>query len=264
MGILNVTPNSFYDGGKFSQIEIAIAAGVKMYNDGADIIDIGGESTRPGAEEVPVMEELERVIPVIRALKGKVPIPISIDTMKPQVAEAALKEGATFINDVTGFRHPEMISIAAKANVPVCVMHMLENPKTMQSNPQYEEGVIPHLIQWFKERVLQLTKAGIKKEKIFLDPGIGFGKTVDDNLKILHNLQKFKAMGFPVLIGLSRKSFMSKIINKPASETLATTLAMNTLALLGNVDIIRVHDVGEHREIADVLKRYIDANQKGK
>lgn len=264
MGILNVTPDSFYDGGKFSETEKAIARGIQMYNDGADIIDIGGESTRPGADEVSEKEELERVIPVIRALKNEIPIPLSIDTMKPHIAEAALKEGASFLNDVTGLRNPDMIAVAAKADVPVCVMHMLGNPKTMQSNPHYDGGVVSYLTQWFKEKITQLSDAGIKKKNIVLDPGIGFGKTVDDNLKILHNLQKFKAMGFPVLVGLSRKSFMSKIINKPASETLATTIALDTVALLGNADIIRVHDVLEHREVVNVLKRYVGIYQPEK
>ncbi len=261
MGILNVTPDSFFDGGKFNATDIAIARGIKMFQEGADIIDIGGESTRPGAEEVSKAEELERVIPVIRTLKAQIPIPLSIDTMKPEVAEAAFNEGASIINDVSGFRNPKMISFAAEANIPICVMHMLGMPKTMQINPHYESGVITHLLSWFMEKISVLKKAGIKENNIILDPGIGFGKTVDDNLKILHNLQKFKALGFQVLVGLSRKSFMSKIINKPAAETLATTLAMDTIALLAKIDFIRVHDVKEHRDIADVIKKYNEVTQ---
>jgi dihydropteroate synthase len=232
-----------------------------LFQEGADIIDIGGESTRPGSEPVAEEEEYARVIPVIRALKREIPIPISIDTVKPNIAKAALDEGAAMLNDVSGFCNPDMIKIAKEADAPICVMHMRGTPKTMQINPCYEEGIIAHLLRWFEDKTLQLLKAGVKKKNIILDPGIGFGKTVDDNLKILHNLQKFKASGFPVLVGLSRKSFMSKIINKPAKDTLATTIALNTVALLENADIIRVHDVAEHRDVVDVLKKYFEINK---
>jgi len=255
MGILNVTPDSFYDGGRFINIESAVARGIQMYKDGADIIDIGGESTRPSAEEVSEAEELKRVIPVICALKKEIPIPLSIDTMKPKVAELALTEGVTFINDVSGFSNPRMISIAAQANVPICLMHMQGTPKTMQSNPFYENGILTDLTAWFLNKTMQLLQSGIKKENILLDPGIGFGKTVDDNLKILHNLQKFKAMNFSVLVGLSRKSFMGKILNKKTEELLPATLAMNTVALLNGADIVRVHDVQEHAQVVEMLKR---------
>jgi dihydropteroate synthase len=261
MGILNVTPDSFYDGGMCNDKKKAVDKGIRLYHEGADIVDVGGESTRPGSEPISENEEYERVIPVIQALKNEIPVPISIDTVKPKIAEAALKVGASFLNDVSGFRNPDMVALAAQADVPICVMHMQGIPKSMQLNPHYEEGIILHLLRWFEKITLQLQQAGVKDKNIILDPGIGFGKTVDDNLKILHNLQKFKASGFPVLVGLSRKSFLSKMIDKPAKDTLAATIAMNTVALLGNADFIRVHDVAAHRDVVDVVKRFLHINK---
>lgn len=247
MGILNVTPDSFFEGSRFYDPERAIAQGIKLFQDGADIIDIGGESSRPGSDPVSLEEELARVIPVIKGLRKEISIPISIDTTKPKVAAASLEAGASFINDVSGFRDPEMIALAAQADVPICLMHMLGEPKTMQSNPHYEEGVVSALVRFFTERVKKLTKGGVKIKNIYLDPGIGFGKTTDDNFEILRNLQRFRTLGFPILIGLSRKAFLKNTLNKPTEETLAATIAMNTVALLSNVEIIRVHDVPEHR-----------------
>lgn len=259
MGILNVTPDSHYDGGLYANVDTAIRRGIEMVNQGAAIIDVGGESTRPGSDPVSEKEELRRVIPVIGGLKDCIPkhVMISIDTMKPAVAEAALAAGATFINDVSGFRDPSMVAVAAKAKVPVCVMHMQGTPKTMQLNPVYEEGVVPHLIGWIKERTAFLTHHGINPKNIIFDPGIGFGKTVDNIIEILHNLQRFRSLGFPVLLGLSRKSFMTKILGKPPSELMAATLALSTVALMANVDIIRVYDVAEHRDIINVLRKYL-------
>ena len=210
MGILNCTPDSFFDGGRYFDEKAAIRRGLEMVEEGADIIDIGGESTRPGAKEVSIEEELRRVIPVIKALKDH---PISIDTCKPEVAEKALEAGATLINDVTGFRQPEMRQIAAEAEVPVCVMHMQGSPRTMQHSPSYPKGVVTELTEWFEKTTQRLLADGVKAEQIILDPGIGFGKTVEHNLEILSNLATFRKLGFPLLIGLSRKSFMSKMIN---------------------------------------------------
>lgn len=261
MGILNVSPDSFYDGGQFFKQELAIEQGIRMYHDGADILDIGGESTKPNAIAVSEEEELRRVIPVIQALKKNIPLPLSIDTMKPRVATEALEAGASFINDVSGFRDPEMARVAAKADVPICVMHMLGTPQTMQVNPRYEDGVVNCLLRWFERRVESLSKLGVKEKNIILDPGIGFGKTVDDNLNIIENLQKFKDLGFPILLGLSRKSFMGKTVNKPASKLLPTTIAMNTIAILSNVDMIRVHDVREHSDVIKMLYGFINTKQ---
>jgi dihydropteroate synthase len=257
MGILNVTPDSFYDKGQFFSQDSAIERGIKLFDEGADLIDIGGESTRPGADPVSEQEELERIIPVIEALKSRVTIPISIDTMKPAVARAAIKAGASIINDVSGFRNPEMIKAAAETQARICVMHMLGEPKTMQVDPHYPNGVIEEIILWFKNKAIELGHSGIKKKNIIFDPGIGFGKTVEDNYEILHNLQKFKALGFPILIGLSRKSFIGKVVGMPPQELLAPTIALNTLAMRENVDFIRVHDVKEHRSVADVMEKFL-------
>ena len=255
MGILNVTPDSFFDQGRCFDIDAAIIRGKAICSEGADIIDVGGESTRPGAPVVDTDEELARVIPVIQALHSSISIPISIDTSKPRVAEAAIQAGASFINDVTGFCQPEMQDIAAASGLDICVMHMQGNPKTMQAQPYYSEGVVLHLLRWFEQQIAILIKRGVKEKQIFLDPGIGFGKTVDDNLKIIQNLPKLKSLGFPLLLGISRKSFMGKIIHKNASQLLPATIAVNALLIKDGVDIIRVHDVNEHRGVIDLLDK---------
>ncbi len=254
MGILNVTPDSCFDQGRFFEPSAAISRGIQIWKEGADILDIGGESTRPGAQPVPEKEELSRVIPIIKALKYEISIPISIDTMKAKVAEAAIEAGATFINDVSGFRDCEMRRVAAETQHPICVMHMRGNPQTMQNDPHYSQCIVTTLIAWFKERIDLLLQSGIQEKHIYLDPGIGFGKTVDDNVKIVQNLQRFKQLGFPILIGLSRKSFLGKIINKTTPDLLPVTLAVNTLALKAGVDMIRVHDVMEHRDLIQMME----------
>lgn len=254
MGILNVTPDSFFDKGSYFSLEKAVARGKAIYLEGADILDIGGESTRPGAIPVSAQEELERVVTVIKTLHSCIPIPISIDTNKPEVALAAVEAGASLINDISGFQNPEMQDLAASSGVQICIMHMQGTPQNMQKNPHYSNGVVSFLIQWFEQQLENLTKKGIKEKQIILDPGIGFGKTVDDNLEILQNLPRLKALGFPLLIGVSRKSFMSKILNKSTSELLPATIAMNTLLIKAEVDIIRVHDVIEHRGVIDLVR----------
>lgn len=255
MGILNATPDSFYDGGKYNSVEAAIAQGNKLISEGADLLDIGGESTRPGAEPVPLQEELARVIPVIEALAKTSPIPISIDTKKPEVAAAALKAGAALINDVTGLTDPRMRKLAADTGVQVCVMHMRGTPQDMQNSPDYPEGIIPHLCSWFEKQIRLLKNDGIQPQQLILDPGIGFGKTVAHNHEILHNLPRLKAIGFPLLIGVSRKSLIVKTLNKPPESLLGATIALNTWAILHGVDYIRVHDVQEHRDAVDLLHR---------
>jgi dihydropteroate synthase len=252
MGILNVTPDSFFDKGRWGCLDRAIERGVEIFRQGADIIDIGGESTRPGATPVSLEDELERVIPVIIALKKEISIPISIDTMKPKVAEAAILAGASLINDVSGFRDPDMRRIAAEAQVPICVMHMLENPQTMQKNPFYSEGVITTIIDWLKKRLDLLFECGIKEDQIIIDPGIGFGKTVVDNQEIIQNLDQFKTLGFPILIGASRKSFLGKLVDRPVSDLLAATLTAHMVCVLSDIDIIRAHDVAEHRDMINL------------
>lgn len=258
MGIINVTPDSFYDKSRYINLDIAVATAIKMKDDGADILDIGGESSRPGAAIVSEEEELKRVIPIIEAMAHTIDLPISIDTSKPGVARAAIKAGARFLNDITGFENKEMIGVAREFDLDICVMHMQGKPQTMQVNPYYEEGIIPHLLSWFKVKIDHLIQSGIDPKRIILDPGIGFGKTVADNLEIVHNLRELKQLGFSLLLGVSRKSFLSKIVNKPASELLSATLAMNTIAIASQVEIIRVHDVREHRDIVNVLSKLIE------
>ena len=260
MGILNVTPDSFYAKSRFN-IDEAIQAGIRFQEEGADLIDIGGESTSRAvyldSHSFPVdeEEEIKRVIPVIEALKTKVTIPLSIDTTKSQVAKAALQAGATFLNDISGFSDPQMIEAAAESDCDICLMHMQGTPATMQQNPYYEDGIIPHLIKWFEEKIKQLIHLGINEKRIVLDPGIGFGKTVADNCIIIHNLPILRKIGFPILLGISRKSFMAKTLNKPAEELLPATIAINTLAVISQVDILRVHDVKEHRDAIAMLNQ---------
>ncbi|MBA3815360.1 MAG: dihydropteroate synthase [Parachlamydiaceae bacterium] len=258
MGIINVTPDSFYNKSRYITLNEAVDIALKMKEDGADILDIGGESSRPGAAIVSEDEELKRVIPVIEAISQVVDLPISIDTTKPNVARAAIKAGATLLNDITGFDNQEMIDLAREFNLDICVMHMQGKPQTMQKNPLYAEGITAHLLHWFKIKSDYLIGCGINPKKIILDPGIGFGKTVADNLEIVHNLRQLKQLGFAVLLGVSRKSFLSTILNKPTTELLPATLAINTIAIASQVDIIRVHDVKEHRDIVNVLSKLIE------
>lgn len=264
MGILNVTPDSFSDGGNYSSLDAAVKRAIQMESEGADIIDIGGESTRPGSDPVSEAEELARVIPVINALNACLSCDISIDTMKPIVADAAVRAGANYINDVSGFCSPEMREIAATHPVKIVVMHMLGNPKTMQQDPYYANGVIDHMQKFFNTRLKELLKSGIKESQIILDPGIGFGKTVDDNLKIIQNLQKLKEIGFPLLIGLSRKSFIGKILGIETNDRLPATIAMNTICLLEKIDYIRVHDVKEHRMVIDIIDKKNEVFNSGR
>lgn len=252
MGIINATPDSFYAASRIENLEKAVEMGRKMVMQGADILDIGGESTRPGADPVPEEEELERVIPLISCLKH-LNIPLSIDTIKPKVAARAIENGVTLINDVSGFSSSEMCEVAASTRAHLCIVHMQGTPQNMQHSPEYSEGVVHALLKWFEKKLNSLKNVGIDEKNIIIDPGIGFGKTVQHNIEIIQNLHKFKCFGLPVLLGVSRKSFMTKILNKPASELLSTTLAVNTMAILAEVDIIRVHDVQEHRDIIDLL-----------
>lgn len=249
VGILNVTPDSFFLTSRQSSYDEAVARGVCLAEEGADWIDIGGESTRPGAMKVSAEEEIKRVIPVIEELKKHTSLPISIDTMKVEVAKLALESGASMINDISGFRCPRMRELAASKDVKLCAMHMLGLPDNMQNNPKYKNGIIDELLFWFEETVNQLIASGVKKEQIILDPGIGFGKTIADNFEILQNLPKLKAVGFPLLLGISRKSFMGK----NPSELLPATLVLNAFAM-PSVDYIRVHDVKEHRQALNVLQ----------
>lgn len=251
MGILNVTPDSFSDGGKFFNISDAVARGRQMLEDGADIIDIGGESTRPGADPVSAAEEVKRVIPVIRELskiKGAI---ISIDTAKSKVAEAAINAGASIINDVTALKSDKkMASVAARHKVPVILMHMLGNPRTMQENPMYKD-LISDIISCLQNSITLAIKGGVPKNRIIIDPGFGFGKTVEHNLDILRRLREFKVLGCPVMIGTSRKSTIGKILGLPPENRMEGTAATITSAIANGANIVRVHDV---REMSKVVK----------
>ena len=257
MGILNVTPDSFYDGGKYFEIEKAIERAKEMEKEGADIIDIGGESTRPFSKRIDEKEEMKRVIPVIEAIKSEIKVPISIDTYKPRVAEAAIEAGAAMINDIMALRNG-MEKVAAEHDVPVVLMHMKGKPETMQISPYYED-VAYEIIKFLKERIEFAIKNGIDENKIIIDPGIGFGKRQEDNLYIISHLIEFKSLGMPVLIGASRKSFIGNILNLPPEERLEGSIAANVIAIMNGADIIRCHDVKENKRatmIADAMKNF--------
>lgn len=257
MGILNVTPDSFSDGGRFDSLETAKAQAEKMIADGADILDIGGESTRPYAEPVSLGEELNRVIPVIEAVRTVSSIPLSIDTYKAEVARQALAAGADIINDVTALRgDPEMLDVVAGCDNDVIIMHMKGSPGTMQDNPQYED-VVTDVIAFLQERVAHMTSAGIKPARITIDPGIGFGKTLEHNLQLLNNLDKLSATGHPVLLGHSRKRFLGDITGLATEDRDGISAVVSALCADGNVSIIRVHDVAATRhalQIADAVR----------
>jgi len=254
MGVLNITPDSFSDGGLFVDLDKAVKHAKQMLKDGADIIDIGGESTRPGSEPITEEEELQRVNPVVRELIKKVNVPISIDTYKPKVAEKCLESGAHLVNDITGLGNKEMIKLAAKYKVPVVLMHMKGMPKDMQENPVYND-VVKEIKDFLSGRINEAKKAGIKD--IIIDPGIGFGKTTEHNLQILKRLNEFKDLGCPVLVGPSRKSFIGSITGLPVNERLEGTLASVAIAVMNGANIVRVHDVKECKravQIADAVK----------
>jgi dihydropteroate synthase len=255
MGILNVTPDSFTDGGMFFDVASAVARAKEMMSQGADIIDIGGESSRPGAKPVSAEEEIRRVLPVIKKILSESEVPISVDTYKPQVAEECLKAGALIINDITGLRNEEMIKVCAKYRASVIIMHMKGNPETMQDAPKYED-IIAEIMAFFKDRIEAAEKAGITK--IMLDPGIGFGKTLEHNIEIMRRLSEFRDLGYPLMIGTSRKSFIKKLTDaKTNQELLPGTLATVCLSVMGGVDVIRVHDVAECRKALDVVDAVI-------
>jgi dihydropteroate synthase len=250
MGVLNITPDSFSDGGVFNTVDTAVAHGKKMVSDGADLIDIGGESSRPGSEPLSEKEELARILPVVTRLVDEVSVPISIDTYKPLVADTCLKAGAHLINDITGLTNPAMRKVAAEHNVPVVLMHMLGTPKIMQQKPVYQD-VLGEITSFFKEQIATAHKIGI--QQIIIDPGIGFGKTVEHNLQILKHLEAFKSLGCPILIGPSRKSFIGTITGLSVNERLEGTIAAITVAIMNGANIVRVHDVKECRRAIQVV-----------
>ena len=266
MGVLNVTPDSFFDGGKYAEKNSAVERGLALESEGADIIDIGGESTRPGADPVTEAEELERVIPVIEGLSSELQIPISIDTYKASVAEAAIQAGADIVNDVSAMRMDvHMMEVVAHYKVPVILMHMKGEPKNMQRNPVYK-NLMDELYLFFEDRIEAAKNAGIPEDRIIIDPGIGFGKRLWDNYEILQRLTEFKGLGCPVLVGPSRKSFIGKVLNLPAEERLEGTAAAVAACVAGGSQIIRVHDVRQMLrvvQIADLIYGKVELQQQG-
>ena len=255
MGILNVTPDSFSDGGRFFDSGKAVDHGLKMVADGAAIIDIGGESTRPGSAAVSAQEQMERVVPVIEALSRQTDVPISVDTYKYEVANAALNAGATMINDITALSDERMGRLAAERRVPVVLMHMQGKPATMQVEPKYED-VVGEVRDFLIDRAGRAERLGVPKEMIFIDPGIGFGKTLEHNLMLLKHIDRFVATGYRVLVGTSRKSFIGTITGKEnPSERTYGTAATVTLCAAAGVSIVRVHDVREMVDVAAVSNR---------
>jgi len=248
MGILNVTPDSFSDGGEFFSTRLAVDQALKMEDEGADIIDIGGESTRPYSESVTAIVELARVLPVIEQLAGRLSIPISIDTSKASVAEAAIAAGAEIINDVTGLTgDPAMATVALNSRAAICAMHMQGTPQTMQDHPNYKD-VVTEIYGFLAERLEQLTSLGIDKSRICLDPGIGFGKTHEHNLELLRHAKRFIELGQPILVGHSRKGFIAKLIGSKSADRMAGTLGVSMVLARCGIQVLRVHDVGQTRD----------------
>jgi dihydropteroate synthase len=258
MGVLNITPDSFSDGGDFFSPDLAVERAQQMVKDGADIIDIGGESTRPGSAAVPLEEELRRVIPVIETLRSSLTVPISIDTRKPEVMRAAVTAGAGLINDVNALQEEGALEVAAALNVPVCLMHMQGSPETMQDAPAYRD-VVNEVVDFLIARVDACLGAGITHARILLDPGFGFGKTVEHNLQLLRHLDRLVARGLPVMVGLSRKSLIGRVLDLPIDQRLVPSIALAVLAVWQGAAIVRCHDVRETREAIRMCQAVRDA-----
>ena len=250
MGVVNVTPDSFSDGGQFLELDAAIAHGRRLIDEGADILDVGGESSRPGAQAVAAQEELARVLPVLKALKN---VPVSIDTRRPAVMRAALAEGASMINDIEALEAPGALDAVADTDCAVCLMHKQGDPATMQQEPHYDD-VLAQVREYLENRVAACETAGIERDRIVIDPGFGFGKTAQHNLKLLKELRAFASLGVPVLAGWSRKSTLGAITGRPAGERLAASLAAALLAVQQGARILRVHDVRETRDALAVMQ----------
>lgn len=250
MGIVNVTPDSFSDGGLFFDRDSAVREALRQVEEGADILDIGGESTRPGSDFIPLEEELRRVIPVVEEVISRTDTPVSVDTTKAEVARQALQAGAAMINDIGAMRlDPRMAEVAAEAKVPICLMHMQGLPRDMQENPHYDD-LMGEIASFLRERAETAEEAGIERSRIIIDPGIGFGKTVEHNLEIIRRLPELKGLGYPLLLGPSRKSFIGRVLDLPVDERLEGTAAAVALGIAGGADMVRVHDVREMVRVA--------------
>lgn len=251
MGILNVTPDSFSDGGRFLNPKRAASQALRMQEEGADLVDVGGESTRPGARPVSAEQELKRILPVVERLAGRLKVPISVDTRKAAVAREAIRAGASMVNDVTALRDPEMAEVVASGIVPVVLMHMRGTPQTMQQQVFYRR-LIPEIVAELKRSAARALRAGIRRDQILLDPGIGFSKRPEQNLVLLNRLEAFKRIGFPVVVGPSRKSFIGHTLGAAVEERLFGTAAAVALAVSRGADVVRVHDVAAMRQVADL------------
>ncbi len=259
MGILNITPDSFSDGGQFLAQDLALEQAKKMVADGAAIIDVGGESTRPGAETVPVEEEIARVVPVIEAIASELSVPVSIDTSKPDVMRAAVKAGAGFINDVQALRIDGALKAAVELDTPVCLMHAQGTPKTMQENPHYQD-VVSEVMTFLQERIAVCEQAGISRDKLILDPGFGFGKRARHNLRLMKHINRLVDMGLPVLVGVSRKSIIGKLLDVTMEERLAGSLSLASLAVWQGAKLIRTHDVRETVQAVNICNHVIQVS----
>ena len=257
MGVINVTPDSFADGGRFLHTDDAVAQALRLAEEGADYLDIGGESSRPGADEVGEQEELERVAAVIERVVDEVDVPVSVDTYKPRVAAECLALGASWVNDITGLEDPRMVEVARAAGAGVVIMHMRGRPRTMQQEVHYDD-LMGEILAFLRERASRARAAGI--ENIVIDPGIGFGKTASHNLELLRRLREFEVLGRPILVGPSRKSFLGSLPSRlPPSERLEGTLAAVTAAVLHGASIVRVHDVAETKRAVEVVDAILGA-----
>lgn len=241
MGILNVTPDSFSDGGKFNRLDDALRQAKNMIDAGVAIIDIGGESTRPGAPDVELDQELQRVIPVIEAIRRESDVWISVDTSKAEVMRQAVEAGADIINDVRALQEPGALQVAAESGLPICLMHMQGQPRTMQANPHYDD-LLKDVGEFLVQRIAECESAGISRDKLILDPGFGFGKTLEHNYQMLANLEQFHQFGLPILAGMSRKSMIFKLLNKAPAECVSASVSCATIAAMKGAQIIRVHD----------------------
>ncbi|NUU66920.1 dihydropteroate synthase [Enterobacteriaceae bacterium BIT-l23] len=261
MGILNVTPDSFSDGGRHNALIDAVRHANDMINAGATIIDIGGESTRPGADEVSIDEELSRVVPVVEALSRRFEVWISVDTSKPEVILESARAGAHIINDIRSLSEPGALKAAAKTGLPVCLMHMQGEPRTMQQAPHYDD-VFLDVVEYFNQQIARCEAAGIGKEKLLLDPGFGFGKNLGHNYQLLARLSEFHRFGLPLLVGMSRKSMIGQLLNVGPDQRLSGSLACAVIAAMQGAQIIRVHDVKETVEALRVAEATLSAKEK--
>lgn len=260
MGVLNVTPDSFSDGGRFVNRDAAVRHAEVMANAGAALVDIGGESTRPGADAVTEQQELDRVMPVVEAIRGRIDLPISVDTSKPGVMRAAAAAGAALINDIRALREPGALDAAAASGVPVCLMHMQGQPRTMQANPHYQD-VTAEVTNFLQERLAACAGAGIGRDRLLIDPGFGFGKTVRHNVELLANLRQLAVIGPPLLVGLSRKSSLGVLTGREVDERLPASLAAAVVAVMRGASIVRAHDVAETVDAIKIVAAVLETQK---